>query len=71
MARPDLAPGMPRLITLAAVAIVTLALYLGKDVLMPLALGILFSFLLAPLVTRLERTGLGRIPAVALVTVLS
>lgn len=71
MARPEIAPGMPRLITLAALVVVALALWLGKSVLMPLALAILFSFLLAPVVTRLERAGLGRIFSVILVTVLS
>lgn len=69
MARPEFAAGMPRLVTLAAVAVVTLSLYLGREVLIPLALAVLFSFLLAPLVTRLERVGLGRIPAVIVITV--
>jgi predicted PurR-regulated permease PerM len=40
------------------------ALYLGRDVFIPLALAILFSFALGPLVTRLHRLGIGRVPAV-------
>ena len=40
------------------------ALYLGRDVLIPLALAILLSFALAPLVTWLYRRGLPRVPAV-------
>ncbi len=43
------------------------ALYFAKEVLIPLALALLFSFLLAPLVRRLERFGLWRVPSVLLV----
>jgi predicted PurR-regulated permease PerM len=38
-------------------------LYLARDVLIPLALAILLSFLLAPVVRRLEHWRLGRMPA--------
>src|SRR5688500_16278790 len=48
----------------AAIVVVVGALYLGRDILIPLALAILLSFMLAPVVTRLRRLGLGRIPAV-------
>ena len=44
-------------------------LYLAREVLVPLALAILFSFLLGPVVRRLERVGLWRVPAVLAVTV--
>ena len=43
-------------------------LYLAKEVLFPLALAILFSFLLGPVVRRLERLGLWRVPSVLAVT---
>ena len=43
-------------------------LYLAKEVLIPLALALLFSFLLGPVVRRLERIGLWRVPSVLLVT---
>jgi predicted PurR-regulated permease PerM len=56
---------LPRLSILMALAIVVGGLYAGRDVLVPLALAVLFSFLLAPLVARLERY-LGRIAAVIL-----
>ena len=46
-----------------ALAIVMAGLYAGRDVLVPLALAVLFSFLLAPLVARLERY-VGRVAAV-------
>lgn len=43
------------------------ALYFAREVLLPLALAILLSFLLAPLVKRLENWRLRRIPAVLVV----
>src|SRR5450432_1995983 len=52
-------------------AIVVAALYFGRPVLMPIALAGLLSFILTPLVRRLQRLGLGRIPSVAAVTLLS
>lgn len=63
--------GTSRLVTLAALAAVVVALSLARDLLIPLALAILLSFLLAPLVSRLERMGLSRIPAVAVVVVIA
>ena len=42
-------------------------LYFAKEILIPLALALLFSFLPAPLVRRLERFGLWRVPSVLLV----
>jgi predicted PurR-regulated permease PerM len=50
-------------------AIIIAALYLAREVLIPFVLSLLLCFLLAPMVTRLRRWGLGRITAVA-VTVL-
>lgn len=58
------------LATLIAILAVIAALYLGQAVLMPLALALLVTFLLAPLVSRLERWKLGRVPAVVAVCVL-
>lgn len=46
-------------------------LYFAKEVLIPLALAVLLSFLLAPLVHRLERMRLWRVPAVLIVTLAS
>jgi predicted PurR-regulated permease PerM len=43
------------------------ALYLGREVLIPLALSILVSFALSPATTLLRRWGLGRMPSVLLV----
>src|SRR3954465_12875418 len=53
------------LVAMAGVVItsfVVAALYVGREILIPLALAALLSFLLAPLVTRLEKW-LGRIGA--------
>jgi predicted PurR-regulated permease PerM len=47
-------------------AAIVAALYLGRDVLVPLALAALLTFMLAPLVTRLQRW-LGRVASVLLV----
>ena len=45
-------------------------LYLAREVLIPLALAILLSFLLAPVVRRLEHWRLGRIPSTLIAVVL-
>lgn len=56
---------------LLAVVLVIASLYFGKDVLMPLALAVLLSFLLAPIITLLQSWRFGRIPAVLTVVVLA
>ncbi|MBA2743345.1 MAG: AI-2E family transporter, partial [Chthoniobacterales bacterium] len=55
--------------TVALTAFVIAALYFGRELLIPLALSALLTFLLSPLVARLERW-LGRIVAVLLVVAL-
>jgi predicted PurR-regulated permease PerM len=60
-----------RLTGLATFVVVTGILYFGRDVLIPLALSALLSFLLAPAVRHLERIGLGRMPATTVVAALS
>ena len=55
---------------LVGIVFVVGALYLGSEILIPLALAILLSFMLAPIVTRLRRWHLGRIPSVLLVVLL-
>ena len=51
--------------------IVVVALYFARVVFVPLALAILVAFLLGPLVTRLRRWGLGRVPSAIIVVVFS
>jgi predicted PurR-regulated permease PerM len=63
-ARPPLPSG-----TVAVFAIAVAALYFGREIFVPLALAILLSFVLAPLVLLLRRLRIGRISSV-LVTVL-
>lgn len=53
-----------------AVTIVT-ALYVGREVLVRIALAILLSFVLSPVVWLLHRAGLGRVPAVFLAVALA
>lgn len=65
-AAPAFSPGT----TLGIIVTVVAALYFGRDILMPVALAVLLSFALAPIVIRLRRWGLGRVPSVILVVVL-
>lgn len=64
-------PATVLLTRLGAFILIVAALYLASDVLIPLALAVLLSFILAPLVSRLERWGLGRIPSVIAVTAMA
>jgi predicted PurR-regulated permease PerM len=52
------------LLTLAAFVVAIAALHLAKEILLPLALAILISFLLTPLANRLERWGFHRVISV-------
>lgn len=56
---------------LVAVIIVVAALYFAREILIPVALAILFSFLLAPLVNRLRAHRVGRVPSVLIVVILA
>ena len=55
--------------TIALTAFIVATLYFARELLIPLALSALLTFLLSPLVTRIERW-LGRIAAVLLVVAL-
>lgn len=70
MARSEAAVYQARTFALLCGVAVIAALYFAKQVLLPFALAILLSFLLTPVVRRLERWGLGRIPAVLIVVVI-
>ncbi|MDB6067690.1 MAG: putative phytochrome sensor protein [Pedosphaera sp.] len=52
-------------------SLVVAALYLAREVFIPLALAVLFSFLLAPLVDGLRRWHLGRVPSVFIAVLLA
>ncbi|GLS71688.1 ABC transporter permease [Methylobacterium tardum] len=55
---------MSGLATLAVAVVVVAALYLGREVFIPLVLAVLLSFVLAPVVGFLRRIHLGRVPSV-------
>jgi predicted PurR-regulated permease PerM len=60
-----------RSLVLIAFVLAIAALYFGRQLLIPLALGLVFSFLLTPFVTQLERLRLGRVAAMLIVLVFS
>ncbi len=59
------------LVTFGVVLMVVAVLYVGRDIFVPFALAILLAFVLAPIVIRLRRWGLARVPAVLGVVVLA
>ncbi|HSY30906.1 MAG TPA: AI-2E family transporter [Verrucomicrobiae bacterium] len=67
MARTSSAKDISRILTLVAAVVVITALYFARVMLVPLALAVLFSFVLAPLVTALERIRIPRFLAIFLV----
>jgi predicted PurR-regulated permease PerM len=67
MASPNGNRLLSRLFVMITAVLAIAALYLAKVVFLPLAFAILFAFLLAPLVSRLERIRLPRTLAVVLV----
>lgn len=58
-------------IRIGAVLLIVATLYLAQDILIPLALAMLLSFVLAPLGTRLEKWRLPRLPSVIIVAALA
>jgi predicted PurR-regulated permease PerM len=61
---PPKTPGTSGLATLAIAVVIVAALYLGREVFIPLVLAVLLSFLLTPVVSIFRRIGLGRVPSV-------
>ena len=64
-------PGLGNLLTLCVGVVVVSGLYLAREVLIPITLAVLLSFVLAPLVGVLRRIGLPRVPAVLLAVVVA
>lgn len=60
----------PKSPTLLAVALTVATLYFGRQIFIPLALALVLSFLLTPLVSLLEKARLGRVPSVLCVIAL-
>ena len=59
-------PEFKSLLGLAVGAVVIASLYFGRDVLIPITLAVMLSFLLSPIVNLLQRFRLGRAPAIIL-----
>jgi predicted PurR-regulated permease PerM len=64
-------PSTPAMTTLLVGVVVVAALYVGREVLIPIALAILLSFVLAPLVLRLRQLRVPKVPAVILSVLLA
>ena len=67
----DMVPALRLATGLVIASIVILALYYGRDMLIPLALALLFGFLLDPAVSRLKRWGLPRMAAAIIVVMIA
>ncbi len=67
MARTSSAKDISRILTLVVAVVVIAALYFARVMLVPLALAVLFTFVLAPLVSALERIRIPRFIAIFLV----
>ncbi|KAA0997460.1 AI-2E family transporter [Paraburkholderia panacisoli] len=65
------APNLRQLTSLITAVVVIGALDLGREVLVPVTLAVLLSFLLAPLVDQLRRLRLGQLPSVVIAVVLA
>jgi predicted PurR-regulated permease PerM len=61
---PAVAAARHAFFVLGSTGLVVAALYLGQRIFVPLALALLLTLLLGPVVSRLERLGLKRLPAV-------
>jgi predicted PurR-regulated permease PerM len=68
---PSDAPGLAGLLGLAVGVVVIAALYFAREVLIPITLAVLLSFVLAPVVALLRRVRLPKLPAVALAALLA
>ena len=68
---PAETPGTSGLMALATGVVVVAALFIAREVLIPITLAMLLSFVLAPLVDLLRRIHLGRVPAVLLAILLA
>ncbi|MCR0985387.1 AI-2E family transporter [Roseomonas populi] len=68
---PPSSPELGHLLTVVVGVVVVAGLYLAREVLIPITLAILLSFVLAPLVGLLRRLRLPRVPAVLLSVLLA
>ncbi|WP_248696889.1 AI-2E family transporter [Roseomonas gilardii] len=68
---PPYSPDLKHLLTIVVTVVVISALYLAREVLIPITLAILLSFVVAPVVGLLRRLGLWRTPAVLVAVLLA
>jgi len=68
---PPAYPDFASALALQVGVVIIAALYFAREVLIPITLAILLSFILAPIVALLRRVGLGRVPAVLLAVVVA
>ena len=64
-------PGLQALLAVVVGVVVVAALYFGREVLVPITLAVLLSFVLAPIVDLLRRLWIGRVAAVLLAVLLA
>ena len=64
---PNSAPLLSKSKLIIAIGVMIAMLYFGRNILIPLALAFVLSFLLTPLVSSLQRLHLGRVPSVLIV----
>lgn len=67
---PPPLPGLESLVTLVAAVVAVAGLYLAREVLIPITLAVLLSFVLAPLVGVLRRIHVPNVPSVLLAVLL-
>jgi predicted PurR-regulated permease PerM len=68
---PAETPGSTGLMTLATGVAVLAALYVGREIFLPIVIAVLLAFVLAPFVDLLRRLRLGRVPSVVIATLVA
>jgi predicted PurR-regulated permease PerM len=71
MPQSDAGAKPSRFLAIVSIGVIVAGLYFARDVMIPVAVALLLTFLLTPLVHRLERLRLPRIPAVLISVALS
>jgi predicted PurR-regulated permease PerM len=69
--QPPEAPGLTSMFALLVGVVTVASLYFGREVLIPVTLAVLLSFLLTPLVNLLHRLRLGRVPSVIIAVIIA
>jgi hypothetical protein len=69
--QPPGVPSISGLMTLAVSVVVLAALYLGREVFLPIVFAVLLGFVIAPFVDLMRRWRLGRVPSVIIAVVVA